>query len=172
MPKKYPQTTVETIRRLHLDQGLSGVAIAKQLNLPVSTVNYILKKLGRKVMKPVKQATEAQIKDEQAIQEIQGAVRESIEQRKQLMDAMKDIALREPITVKVPVKETNEAGREVTRMVEKKIDDPNKVRAAQVWTDMRNSYDELLGIVDVAVRKKLEEHDEKIKRMERNSGKA
>ena len=174
MPKKTPPDTIETIRRLHLDQGLSGVAIAKQLNLPVSTVNYILKKLGRKVMKPVKQATEAQIKEQKAIEEIQGEVKGSIQQRKWLMDKLKDII--ESPTKKFTMHGTRldeKTQKQVTFTEEREIDDRGlRVKAISVYNELRNSFDEMLGIVDVAVRKKLEEHDEEIKRLKRDFGKA
>jgi len=156
LPKKTPPDTIETIRRLHLDQGLSGVAIAKQLNLPVSTVNYILKKLGRKVMKPVKQATEAQIKDEQAIQEIQGAVRESLERRKKSLEVLEAIRDRPPVKVQ-------------TRQGEITLDDaPLKIKAALAINELQNSLDEMLGIMDVSVRKEVMKLREEVARLRRS----
>ena len=138
-----------------MDQGLSGVAIAKQLNLPVSTVNYILKKLGRKVMKPVKQATDTQIRDEQAIQEIQGAVRESLDRRKKSLEVLEAIRDRPPVKV--------QTGRgEIT------LDDASlKIKAALAVNELQNSLDEMLGIVDVSVRKEVMRQREEVARLRR-----
>lgn len=141
-----------------MDQGLSGVAIAKQLQLPVSTVNSILKRLGRKVMKPIKEATEAQIKQEKAIEEIQKEVKGSIDRHKKCLEVLEGIRDRDPVKIK-------------TKHGEITLDDaPLKLKASLAVIEAQRSLDELLGIRDIAVRKELEEIREIIRAEKRAKG--
>jgi len=121
----------------------------------VSTVNYILKKLGHRLMEPIKEKTETEIKDEQAIQEIQAAVRESLQRRKKCLEVLEAIRDRPPIKVTTPKGEIT-------------LDDaPLKVRVCLAINELQNSLDELLGIRDVAIRKELDRLNGVIARIEK-----
>jgi len=113
-------------------------------------VNYILKRLGSRVMKPIKEASQAQIKDEQTIQEIQGAVRDSLQTRKKTLGVLEGIRDREPVKI------------QTDKGLITLDDAPLKVKTALAINELQNSLDEMLGIRDVATIKEVMRQREEI----------
>ncbi|MCJ7505549.1 hypothetical protein MUP05_03635 [Candidatus Bathyarchaeota archaeon] len=143
---------IESIRKLHMD-GHTAVSIHNATGIPRSTVSAILNRLGAKAIRPIKEATQAQIKDEQAIQEIQGAVRDSLQTRKKTLAVLEGIRDREPVKIQT------EKG-EIT------LDEaPLKVKTALAINELQNSLDEMLGIRDVATIKEVMRQREEIARI-------
>ena len=144
----------EQIRQLHMDQGLTVAQIHEATGIPKWQIYNDLKALGKKVMQPIKDAIKQQVKDEQTIKLVREYVKESMEKRQKCLTKVEAILDREPVKIK------GKDGQEIT------LDDaPIKLKAAAIYNDIRNSFDELLGIRDVSALKEVEKVKEEIKRV-------
>jgi hypothetical protein len=149
-PSQETKQRRETVRKLYLEDGLTPKQIHEATGIPMHQIYRDLKALGKTVMEPIKNAVQQQIKDEQAIQEIEDAVKDSLQRRKKCLQVLEGIRDREPAKIKT------EKG-EIT------IDEaPLKLRTTLAINELQNSLDELLGIRDVATIKEVMRQREEI----------
>ena len=153
-PSRETRQRREQVRKLYLEDGLTPKQIHEATGIRMHQIYRDLKALGKTVMEPIKNAVQQQVKDEQAIKEARNYVKESLEKRQKCLTKVEAILDREPVKIK------GRDGQEIT------LDDaPIKLKAAAVYNELRNSFDELLGIRDVSALREVEKVKEEIKRV-------
>ena len=153
-----PPEKIQQIKELAF-QGQKAPKIAELTGIPYRTVRRYVKQLKETTLKSLKD-------DEQIVAGVHQHLKGSLEQRTWLMDKMKAIIDSPPRKFLMQGTKLDEkTGKRITVTEERELDDRAlRVKAILGYNELRNSFDEILGIRDVATRKEMDEIREIIAR--------